>query len=836
MKYLPKISYFDIYGSLFNFTINKELKFKTFVGGLITIITSVFAIYISFEFGKNFFFKTNPIILLNKEIIDDFEIIKTSNSNYTIAIRIEDHLGNIIPKINSLKPFVAFFKKFKNEKTKQISEKIFPIQMKNCSKENFYEKSLENFYEKSQEKWICLEISDYMISLWENLDSFLTNEIKIYVNSCELDVDKKFTFEQILDNNFTESNKIVEKNCQKIQTLELFDTNEIFFSTIYPEVNYKLLDLDNPFRILYKKNSIKLSKNTKKTEKFILHSKTLIDDESWFFISEKQSKSFSIDSVQRDFDFIENDEGKNVKFYEGIYILDEKYSLCKRSFMKFQDFLAIIGGFLKLLQIFIYITYSGYNKFSREKYLINFLYDDGKNIVDTGKLSSSISNRDHLDRIYDLKALSNLKKKPSRNYILDPRLSKDLSPKRSQKNFNPEESENHRKFINIGNNIDKNDISDTNQKSTTHLKPNYFNFKFNQSNIKDSFKSSNVEKEVKIIQEGDYKNPLNNNNELEGSINFKKNNFIENKEPKIFQNRKKSFKRGITVNNTSRKTNNFLEINNENFRIKQSVYANNYNSQSENFYSGKKNNKKNLDYDNSNELFTNDFEIGLKRRRNFSMLKQKIPELSDEEKENENSKVNEKINNEENNEINNENNDNNNVDKIENSLNNENIIEKNDVRNIAKSFKLEYSSSRLKKNNNRRLKMLKMNFFDYCWTKFCKKNINRDKEGQIFIFDKARNFISKKLDLFKYLKNLQNMNIVIDLLTNENQKTALKYLSMPCLNTENFDIVKRDKILGQNLETHNKMIDYFKEKKRYENMTEIDLKILELLNNRFSKI
>jgi hypothetical protein len=132
--------------------------------------------------------------------------------------------------------------------------------------------------------------------------------------------------------------------------------------------------------------------------------------------------------------------------------------------------------------------------------------------------------------------------------------------------------------------------------------------------------------------------------------------------------------------------------------------------------------------------------------------------------------------------------------------------------------------------------MLKMNFFDYCCSKFCRKKNNRDKEGQIFIVDKTREFISKKLDLIYYLKDLQNMKIIIDLLTNEYQKTALKYLSSPFLKTENFDIVKRTKIFGQNFERSDLMIEYFKENKINNNMSEIDMKIMEMLKKRFSKI
>ena len=191
---------------------------------------------------------------------------------------------------------------------------------------------------------------------------------------------------------------------------------------------------------------------------------------------------------------------------------------------------------------------------------------------------------------------------------------------------------------------------------------------------------------------------------------------------------------------------------------------------------------------------------------------------------------NSKFSMEKKNEINNNNNDNNICTSKHESSNAINS------KSLSKSFKIDDSSVRLKLKYEKRRKILQMNYFNYCWSKICKKDLNRQKEARIFLFDKSREFIEKKLDLFKYLKNLQHMKIIIDLLTNREQKTALKYMSMPCLNTENFDIIKRDFILNQNCKYHDKMIDYFREKNQNESMTDFDLKILDMLKKRFSKI
>jgi len=156
------------------------------------------------------------------------------------------------------------------------------------------------------------------------------------------------------------------------------------------------------------------------------------------------------------------------------------------------------------------------------------------------------------------------------------------------------------------------------------------------------------------------------------------------------------------------------------------------------------------------------------------------------------------------------------------------------LKNFSKSFKLEYSSNRLKSRYSRKTNILKMNFFNYCCIKYFKKNLSREEERKMFIFEYAREYISKKLDLLKYLKNLSYLNLIIELISNSNQKTALKYLSQPCIKTENFDIVKRIGISPT--ERHNNMIEYFSNVCENESLTIFDSKLLTMLKKKFSNI
>ena len=52
--------YIDIFGTRFHFLTYKKQKFKTFIGGIITIITFILTFIIIFLLEEDFFFRKNP--------------------------------------------------------------------------------------------------------------------------------------------------------------------------------------------------------------------------------------------------------------------------------------------------------------------------------------------------------------------------------------------------------------------------------------------------------------------------------------------------------------------------------------------------------------------------------------------------------------------------------------------------------------------------------------------------------------------------------------------------------------------------------------------------------
>ncbi len=82
---------FDIYGTKMQFSIFKRNRFKSVFGGIFSIITLIIIVIFTFFFGKDFFYKTNPIILFKEEHPDRYlPAITLNSSNLLIPWRISD--------------------------------------------------------------------------------------------------------------------------------------------------------------------------------------------------------------------------------------------------------------------------------------------------------------------------------------------------------------------------------------------------------------------------------------------------------------------------------------------------------------------------------------------------------------------------------------------------------------------------------------------------------------------------------------------------------------------------------------------------------------------------
>jgi hypothetical protein len=75
MKVSSIITYMDIFGQGINLNINNNIKSKTIIGGILTIIMMIFLLFMFFIMAQDVLSHTNPQISLEQQI----NVHKTSN-------------------------------------------------------------------------------------------------------------------------------------------------------------------------------------------------------------------------------------------------------------------------------------------------------------------------------------------------------------------------------------------------------------------------------------------------------------------------------------------------------------------------------------------------------------------------------------------------------------------------------------------------------------------------------------------------------------------------------------------------------------------------------------
>jgi len=94
------IKKYDLFGISYNFQLDSQEKYKTFTGGIASLIFYLITAVLFFGFGQNLYNRKNPKVSFSSEITT-YQQKQLSNKNFTLAFRVEDQNG-IIQNNNSI--------------------------------------------------------------------------------------------------------------------------------------------------------------------------------------------------------------------------------------------------------------------------------------------------------------------------------------------------------------------------------------------------------------------------------------------------------------------------------------------------------------------------------------------------------------------------------------------------------------------------------------------------------------------------------------------------------------------------------------------------------------
>jgi hypothetical protein len=417
VKYL---NYLDVFGTTFHFTTMNDSKFRTPIGALLSILCFIVITVFCFIFGRDFLFKKNPRVLTQIVVPDKYrDPFRMTADNFVIPWRLTDLKNLPIDFENKFYPIITY-QKFETNSSGQYLIYKRQIDIVKCN-ETFAKvpEFTENF---PVNNYYCMDWSQDNYTLGGNWDGHYLNTFDITIYFCK-----------------DGQNFSPESNCTDINIVKDSFNQFIYFDILYPEYYFVPEDLDNPLRISYKTYYYLLSLNIQKIDRLFFKEVFLYDDQGWIVTEHEESKILGAADLKSDFNYFDSSQygvdGNPSIFYSIEFYTQKNYDKIYRSYMKFQDFAAVIGGFMKIVLVAGGLFSFLFNDIIRDEIIYNMLFEyqpindeNNVNVQRYSRINTDIQLKNFKkERVESKLSLSNNIKKSHLNNLKDTSNSNSIS-------------------------------------------------------------------------------------------------------------------------------------------------------------------------------------------------------------------------------------------------------------------------------------------------------------------------------------------------------------------------------------------------------------------------
>ena len=323
----------DIFGTKFHFLTYKKHKFKTFIGGIMTLVIYILAFLIIFFLEDEFFYRKNPSYTFSN-YGSQYEKINLSKEKVFIAFRLENAFGLKIDAKNIIYPMIYYYSSIPDSDGKyhnNYSEEYIPY--RKCKNSDFYDN--EDLISKYGDLY-CIDWENKTFGgNWDN-DFLYYFEIRLFY--CEN------------GENFSFNNS----KCTSIEKLKNFLANEsVYMSIYYNNFNFRFTNFKHPFGKNIKIYYCILDYKLRQIDRTHLRKFILNDDKGWLFSNNKNISLWGVDNIKTEYKYISDEELKTEGFSSMIYsfniymLLEQTYYT--RKYKKIQDIIAMISGVIYIL-------------------------------------------------------------------------------------------------------------------------------------------------------------------------------------------------------------------------------------------------------------------------------------------------------------------------------------------------------------------------------------------------------------------------------------------------------------------------------------------------------
>jgi len=826
-------NYIDLFGTTFKFSTFGETKFHTWLGFSLSIICLILTITFVAVFGSEVFNKITPRVVTENSKPLKYSLVNLTSKDFTFAWRIEDESGSSFNFTGILYPSISYYSYKKNETTKEL-DLVFKriIEPKKCNNDTASDPLFQSG--RSIVDWYCMDFTKEENS---TIGGFWDGDFLYYYN----------IYLYYCPDNDRNSNK-----CTKLDDLKklMISDNKLYFSILYPQYYFNPYDLQNALSYQYVNYYNDLSVNLQKLDRIFFKKIELVDDQGLLttdYVNHTLSSFNKMQngvSIKLDNDF--NDKSLSSEMYSMILYYSKSKEKFVRSYMKVQELLAIVGGFMQIIYIAGKVLCGLYNDYQRNIQLINTLFEF---VEPTHEVSEEKFPNIQL----------NFKKKISELIETNEIKDDDISPKEKirimkEKNQSLKEEielnnllkENMQKNQNINNNIEINakfsSISSSRMLANTDENHHRTNVKF--TDLKSMLPSKPI---IQLLSNNTDENQINMNiNNISIIKKDIKDSIVDDKSENVMsehniliisQNQDKDHQKNKEIrrpydtdknlnrmiprsNNPSCKRVQNVRYDNLSDRNEEDILENldDFNRDNMSSYKDKKVKFSSNDYFNHNrsksEICLNSMKPPKKKKTNYSLNNSK--DILMKQSTIKTRKL------------------------IKSVISCDEVLDKKALTSL-KEEEISYSLVN---------KFFNLGFFVFLKKIFCNKQLSQKEIGVVKIYDFAYNYVKEKLDVNSYMKLLHYIDTILLIKFNDCQSLAFNYLKKPNLFNKHelelfdLDLNKRYGFEGEvtskkerYLEIQNlTIIKYFIKLLKEDNFEEADEKLFDLLDTKYKKI
>lgn len=426
------------------FLINRKTEYKTLTGGILSILLIIFYIMACIVFGEELIKKQNPTVLISSIFQNEPEQFNLTKKNFGFFVGLQgsDYEYYIDPTVYNLKMRLRTKRSYLDDKGKFQNEyKSKTFLLEKCDLEKNFPNFKNEFKDNDLNNLLCAPKEINEIILQGSFDNSLYRWFDFSVRICK---------------NSTESDiicKTQEEIDKKLQGG--------FFVINYIDTIFDHKDYENPYKYIRKNYYTSMSNKFVKSITFWLRNIDYITDGGILFEEKEKLTYVNTEDIKENIDIVEAN-----KIIGAVFRLSYTKEIIRRRYLKVQQVIAEVGGFIKGINIILSILFYFYTKMDFYNNILNEMYIFDSNNSDIYKKKSIYKSIKELNiKESDQNRINSSSKNPIRNdQNLIPNLRLNIKRKDNNQPLgnksNSEECNNDKE--NFNNALRANEIDDNN--------------------------------------------------------------------------------------------------------------------------------------------------------------------------------------------------------------------------------------------------------------------------------------------------------------------------------------------------------------------------------------